>query len=146
MADLREALVTLRDNGIADDTIKQVADELLEDSGCADEQETKWLVLVAEFGGEFADADEATYDDCIFDVGSSAYMVLTEDEKESRWDEALDHYLEECVEGGTGPYFDTEAWKRDARMDGAGHALSSYDGNEYEYSVGSDWFYIYRVN
>ena len=40
------------------------------------------------------------------------------------------------------PYFDREAWKRDARMDGRGHCLGSYDGGEYE--VGD--YLVYRIN
>jgi len=29
-------------------------------------------------------------------------------------------------------YFDDEKWKNDARMDGRGHSLSSYDGCEID--------------
>ena len=47
-------------------------------------------------------------------------------------------------------YFDEEKWKRDARYDGRGHSLSSYDGAEYYETVFFDGqnidFYIYRIN
>ena len=64
--------------------------------------------------------------------------------------EAVDSYLEDCVYP-TLPdnminYFDDEAWKRDAKFDGRGHSLSSYDGNEYEENVKGETFYIYRTN
>ena len=39
-----------------------------------------------------------------------------------------------------------DAWKRDARMDGRGHSLSSYDGHENEETVEGTTFYIYRIN
>ena len=47
-------------------------------------------------------------------------------------------------------YFDDEKWKRDARFDGRGHSLSSYDGAEHYETVFFDGqnidFYIYRIN
>jgi hypothetical protein len=43
-------------------------------------------------------------------------------------------------------YFDDEAWKRDARHDGRGHSLSSYDSAENEEQFNGKWFYIYRLN
>ena len=47
-------------------------------------------------------------------------------------DEHLDSYIEECLEipEHLRFYFDEEKWKDDARMDGRGHSLSSYDGHE----------------
>ena len=65
----------------------------------------------------------------------------------------LDSYIEECITpeidklevGNLSAYikFDEEMWKRDARMDGRGHSLSSYDGNEEELDGG---FYAFRIN
>ena len=46
----------------------------------------------------------------------------------------------------TGGSLDEEKWKNDARHDGRGHCLSSYDGHEHEVKVDGEWFYIYRVN
>lgn len=80
------------------------------------------------------------------------YMVLTDEEADAKWEESLDSYLEECVYpelkkiGDLARYFDDEAWKKDARYDGRGHSLSSYDGNEYEVIVEGETFYIYRIN
>ena len=78
-----------------------------------------------------------------FGDGGDEYAVLTEAEADTAWDDALDSYLDDCVEGAQGPYFDRDAWKRDARMDGRGHALSSYDGEEHECP---DGYLVYRTN
>lgn len=85
------------------------------------------------------------------------YLVLTDEEADEKWEESLDSYIEECIEpeidkleglGNLQYYikFDEEMWKRDAKMDGRGHSLSSYDGNENEETVEGETFYIYRIN
>lgn len=78
------------------------------------------------------------------------YRVLTDDEADTAWDEYLDSYLDDCIlselKGPLAQYFDRDAWKRDARHDGRGHCLSSYDGEEHEIKVDGEWFYIYRTN
>lgn len=89
---------------------------------------------------------------------SNNYLVLTDEEADEKWDESLDSYIEECIQpeidklsegaGNLSYYitFDEEKWKRDARMDGRGHALSTYDGCENEETVEGITFYIYRIN
>ena len=78
------------------------------------------------------------------------YLVLTSDEAETAHDEALENYIDECIlpecPPTIAPYFDRDAWKRDARYDGRGHVLASYDGDEHEVKIDGEWFYIYRVN
>ena len=86
------------------------------------------------------------------------YRVLTDEEADEAWEESLDNYIEECITpeidkisegaGNLSYYitFDEDAWKRDARMDGRGHSLSSYDGHENEETVEGTTFYIYRIN
>jgi hypothetical protein len=79
---------------------------------------------------------------------------LTEDEADERWDEELDNYIDECIMPEIPDcyqnYFDEKAWKHDARMDGRGHAISRYDGDENEYKIEFDddsecWINIYRM-
>lgn len=86
------------------------------------------------------------YNENNFEYGSKEYLVCTDEEADDLWEESLDNYLEECIypelSGNLSNYFDEESWKRDARYDGRGHSLSSYDGNEEEV----DGFYIYRIN
>lgn len=79
-----------------------------------------------------------------FRTDSGQYLVIDEDDANSRWNDALDSYLDDegIVPGADSPYFNREAWKRDARMDGRGHTLSGYDGTEHN---SGDWL-IYRTN
>jgi hypothetical protein len=147
MSDLREALRTLVANGLPDGAIVPIVNDLVEGAALDDCDDQKWCAMVAELGADMLDADETAYDDCVFENGHAQYLVLTDDEKESRWDDCLESYLDDgCVEGADSHYFDREAWKKDARMDGAGHCLGSYDGNEYEFSGFGEYFYMYRIN
>ena len=83
-----------------------------------------------------------------FDYYGDEYLVLTDDEADSTMEDALDNYIDECIipeiPDAWANYFDSEAWKRDARMDGRGHILNRYDGTEYEEKVNGTWYYIYR--
>jgi len=92
---------------------------------------------------------EFEYDNT-FSCNGEEYMVLTDDEADELWEESLDNYLQECIypelSDNLSRYFDDEAWKRDARYDGRGHSLSSYDGCEYEEEVNGETYFIYRVN
>lgn len=97
--------------------------------------------------------EPAAYGKNCFEGEGKEFLVLTEDEADDAWDESLDNYIDDCLEipDWIQSYFDRDAWKRDAKMDGRGHALSPYDGHEYdEYGVdtasGSDIYYIYRIN
>lgn len=86
--------------------------------------------------------DEDNYD--------NNYMVLTDEEADEKWEESLNSYLDDCIypelPDNMKNYFDDEKWKRDARYDGRGHSLSSYDGNENEETIGDTTCYIYRIN
>ena len=74
------------------------------------------------------------------------YLVLTDDEANERWSEYLDCYIDDCVISELPKtyrnYFDYEKWKRDAKYDGRGHSLSSFDGIENE----QNGYYIYKMN
>ena len=90
------------------------------------------------------------YDRNIFEYYGQEFYVLTDDEADEEWDRRLDNFLEELVypkipEHLRG-YFDDEAWKEDAKTDGRGHTLSSYDGCEYEETVNEVTYFIYRVS
>lgn len=99
------------------------------------------------------EVEELDIEDC-YDVD---YYILTDEEADQKWEESLDSYIEECITpeldkldslGNLQYYikFDEEMWKRDAKMDGRGHSLASYDGNENEETVEGTTFYIYRIN
>lgn len=110
----------------------------------------QWLNTPAPNGyGEDITYDEGavtSYDEHVFDVGNMQFWIGDEDAADDLWDERLQSYLEECVleelPENVRRYFDEAKWKEDAKVDGRGHAVSSYDGAEY------DWldFVIFRLN
>ena len=83
----------------------------------------------------------------VYTVDGKEYAVGNDSECDDAWNQSLDSYLEECIypelKGNLANYFDDEKWKRDAKFDGRGHSLSSYDGEEIE--LGGD-FYAFRTN
>ena len=85
-----------------------------------------------------------------FGAHGREYLVVNDDEADELWDEDLDNYIDECLEipDSIRNYFDRDAWKRDAKMDGRGHSLSRYDGEEHDVTVEYDeeslTYYIYR--
>lgn len=95
------------------------------------------------------DVPEEERDNC-FSFGQREWLVLTDEEADEEWDRQLESYLDECVLYSlpelAQTYFDRESWKRDARMDGRGHAVSGYDGHEYEEVVNDTSYYIFRIN
>lgn len=116
----------------------------------------KQIALALHLECEPDELSEERYDHygmTIFSLGSQEYSVGTDDEADSAWDQELDSYIEGCIEpelekvavGNLAAYikFDSEMWKRDARMDGRGHTLSRYDGEEIELEGN---LYAYRRN
>jgi hypothetical protein len=81
-------------------------------------------------------------------VQGTDYVAGTDDEMDGLWDEDLDNYLKDCVypdlPDNMRIYFDDEAWKRDAKMDGRGHSLNRYDGGELDQKVNGTYYYAYR--
>lgn len=76
------------------------------------------------------------------------YLVVTDEEADRLWDEELDQYIDDCMEipERLRNYFDVSRWKADARIDGRGHALSSYDGSEHMVEIDGEQFFIFRTN
>ena len=85
-----------------------------------------------------------------FNTPIGEFMILTETEADDLWDEQLENYIDENIlpelPEAYRNYFDCEAWKRDAKFDGRGHTLSSYDGNEYEIFIDEECYLAYRTN
>lgn len=132
----------------------EITNELLEQSSHSESDYALIRALCEHLDCEPDDLSEASY--ChygklrIFELGNQQYAVGEESEADAAWDASLDSYLEECVYPELPEiarnYFDDEAWKRDARVDGRGHSLSSYDGNEDEIEADGETFYVYRLN
>jgi len=81
--------------------------------------------------------------DDTFKVDGMEFLVLDDEDAEAEHDRYLEQLLDDpgCVPGADGPYFDRERWMRDAKMDGRGASLASYDGDELECG---DYF-AYRI-
>ena len=94
--------------------------------------------------------DPEFYDECVYEMEGFEVLVVTESERDERWNESLESYIDDCIlpelPEMAQRYFDYEKWKRDARYDGAGHCLAHYDHVEHEYKFGEHWIYIYRQN
>jgi hypothetical protein len=118
---LEDAQASFVENGESDDTFEDYVHEN--------------YIMVEEISGDEFNCD---------------YLVLTDAEADDKWEEALDSYLDDCVYPSLpkhlSGYFDDEAWKRDARMDGRGHSLATYDGHEHYETIDGEEFYIYRIN
>ena len=114
-----------------------------------EEKEQAMKDAVQEIADEL---DNITNDyDNTYTYYSEEYDVLTDSEADDRMEEELDNYIEECIypqitDEYLRNYFDEDAWKSDARMDGRGHIISRYDGCENEEKVNDTWYYIFRQN
>ncbi len=112
----------------------------------------KARALAAELEIDADDISESSYDAKTFKVGQQEYLVCTEDEADEVWDEQLDSYLDECVlpelPENVQTYFDRESWKNDAQMDGRGHSIASYDGDENDATdpISGEKFVYFRMN
>lgn len=104
---------------------------------------------------EFLDVDpediEEDYGET-YSLGRQQYLVLTDDEADDMWDEEIERYIDDCIlpelPEQYQSYFNRESFREAAQMDGRGHILASYDGDEHETEdpeTGEDLF-IYRVN
>ena len=109
------------------------------------------LWLCSDIDANPIDCTEERYDFyglTVYAVDGKEYAVGNDSECDDAWNQSLDSDLEELVypelKGTVAEnYFDDEKWKRDAKFDGRGHSLSSYDGDEIE--LGGD-FYAFRTN
>lgn len=133
----------------------EAAGECLSDylSHYVDEDGAKLLALLEELECEPSEVCESR-DGAIYGLGfrygNQEWAVLTDDEADDAWDEALESYLDDCImpvlPEMAQRYFDSDSWKREAKMDGRGPALSVYDGKEREQQVGGQCFFIYHTN
>lgn len=117
-----------------------------------DGSDEKARALADTIGDDASDIVAESYGE-EYSIGESrSYRVLTEDEADTAWDESLDSYLDECVlpelPEHLRNYFDTDSWKSDAKYDGRGHSLSSYDGDELDGTdpLTDESFVIFRTN
>ena len=114
------------------------------------ETEIRIKALAKYLECDIDDLSESKWDDKTIENGSEEYLVVDDAEADIAWDERLDSYIEECILAELPEhlrtYFDDEAWKKDARIDGRGHSISSYDGDEDEIEIDGETVYIFRLN
>lgn len=125
-------------------------EEANEDAG-GGEYEDDVYALAMELDEDPADITEERHE-CygmkVLSVGSAEYAVGTDEEADEAWDQSLESYLDDCglldsMPENLRPYFDREAWKRDAKKDGRGHSLARYDGHEIDLA---DGYVAFRIN
>lgn len=108
------------------------------------------LSLELTYAETVEEIQQSEYDDNVFTYGSKEYLVCTDSEADEKWEEDLDNYIDECVLPEISEpyrnYFDDERFKNDCKLDGRGHSLALYDGNEEEQKVAGVYYYIYRQN
>ncbi len=114
-----------------------------EELGLIEEYDDEIYALAEHLECNPGEISEASYG-ASYDCGNQSYLVVSDETADELEDEALDSYINDCMEmdDNVRMYFDDEKWKSDARMDGRDHCLALYDGAEEE----SQGFYIYRTN
>ncbi len=142
-----DALQTLNDNGLTNAQLQSVLTGLVSENGFANDDDCCCCVALLHY---YENVGECDPDDCAvvrgdtIKVAGNEYRVLTDDEADDAFNEYLEQLLDEegMVPGADSPYFDREAWKTDAGMDGRGPSLACYDGDEY----GCYDYFVYRVD
>lgn len=123
---------------------------IFEKMGITMETETRIKALAKYLECDIDDLSESKWDDKTIENGSEEYLVVDDEEANVVWEERLESYIEECILGQLPEhlqtYFDNESWMEDARMDGRGHSISSYDGGENEIEIDGETIYIFRLN
>lgn len=109
---------------------------------------------VGETANYVEDISELEIDDSEIIFDGEELLILTDEEAESAYEDALDDYFYNVVMPEIPEqyqcYIDYEKWHHDARIEGSrGDSLASYDGYEeehkLEYNDGEkDYIYIYR--
>lgn len=169
------AIQTLIDSGLTGDVVDAVVENLLakadEDRGLI-----LLAYLRKEGGGDTDPEDiEEVADDC-YEVGRAEYTVLNDAEADKAAGERIEEDLWAfnasflaCETGLPEEVFEALQSKCEGAndafhklisstcgidrivnqaiaCDGRGHFLSSYDGDENEFCVNGEWFFIYRNN
>jgi len=121
--------------------------EMIKDKNFSEPE--KVLALLLEEGATVGEIDNVTEEGGNrFSFGGRDYLVCTDEEADQEHDEEMENYIEECILPELAEqhrkYFDNEAWKEDAKIDGRGHALNRYDGNECEQKIDGTMYFLYR--
>lgn len=81
-------------------------------------------------------------------VQGTEYLAGDDSAMDEEWDNELEYYIDECilpeVNENYRRYFDSEAWKSDARHDGRADSLNRYDGGEESAEINVSMYFAYR--
>lgn len=79
-------------------------------------------------------------------VGRRSWLVLTDDEAEREFDDAVENYIDDVLDcpERLRPYIDHQKFKEDLRIDGRELLLSNFDGREHEEEIDNTTYYLYR--
>jgi hypothetical protein len=105
------------------------------------------LALALMMGLNINEIEDITEDgNNYWTVQGVSYLAGTDEEMDQAWDESLDSYIDECMEipEHIERYFDRDAYKEDAKMDGRGHSLNHWNGGEEEIKINNTWYFAYR--
>jgi hypothetical protein len=102
--------------------------------------------------GDKACISTSAYDPCVLQFDGAKYLVLTDEEAEQRFDEAIRDFIEDCFEStlfelmeipkNIRDYFDEERFIHDVKANGRGPYLSS-DGRENKVLLDDKYYFIY---
>lgn len=93
---------------------------------------------------------EIIREDCplVCEAGTREFTVFTDEEADAEWEQYLESYIEDCVIGEIPEqyrmWFDTEGFMEHLKTDGRGHSLNGWDGQEHEYEIDGETYYIYK--
>lgn len=128
------------DNGNVKEKVFNLEDEKIIALG-------KYLgITPTEANEDIALEDDYYSESCLYSYSGILYLVCTDTEADDLWDKDLESYIDDYLEipKEIKKYFDKEAWKEDAKIDGRGHSLGRYDGYENEEKVNGTYYYIYK--
>ena len=126
--------------------LQEYADKKTESGEDVDEKALALIQYLGEDPEAIIDVVNAYDND--YNLNGETYRILTNEEAEYAWDEELESYIDDCIlpeiDNAYSNYFNRAAWKNDARIDGRGHSLSHYDGEEHCETINGTDYYLYK--
>lgn len=131
---------------LGDDDLIKLIEEKTMFSGVRDLELCAALVRMFDLSEN--ELEDIEIDDNRVTVQGVEYLAGEDSEMDQEWDNDLENYIDECLipdlPETAQKYFDREAWKRDAQIDGRAHSLNRYDGGEEHARINDTDYYAYR--
>ena len=158
----RESEDILEDESLSpEDTqeqIEKLGSDIRDEAEAATEEEIALLYYLhteenetEEWFDDLKDTERTQYGEgTVIEQGNAEYAVISDDNVEIAFDNAIDDYVDEAVlpeiPEAYRRYFDLEAFTTDCHHDGLGHTLSSYDGGDNEVTIDGKLWHVFRLN